>query len=204
METVYLIFAIVGSSLILFQFILTVLGLGHHDLGGHDIAGHDVAGHDVTGGSHEAGHGSEPNWFFSLLTFRTLSAAITFFGLAGLAATKSFADPGPPLGIALLAGAAALVGVAKLMQFLSRLNFDGTIRIERAIGARGTVYLGIPGNRSGAGKVHVNVLSRTLEYNAVSPQDPLPTGAAIVVVTVLNADTVEVTSCNTPEGASHA
>jgi hypothetical protein len=82
------------------------------------------------------------------------------------------------------------------------------------VGAQGTVYLGIPGNRAGIGKVHVNVMNRTLEYNAVTLRDALPTGASIVVVGVINADTVEVAaaqlttspiaSSNTPERASHA
>jgi hypothetical protein len=203
METVYLICAIAGGTLIVCQFLLTLLGMGHHDLGGHDAGGHDVGGHDASHGGHDASHGSEPNWFFSMLTLRTLSAAFAFFGLAGMAASKSFAEPWPPLGIALLAGAAALVGVAKLMQLLVKLNVDGTIRIERAVGARGTVYLGIPAKRSGIGKVHVNIHNRTVEYNAVTPQETLPTGAAIVVVNVVNADTLEVTSSSTPEGASH-
>src|SRR2546422_626914 len=125
MDTIYLVCAIAGGTLIVCQFLLTVLGIGgDHDFGGHDMGGHDLGGHDGAAGGHEVGHGTEPNWFFSLLTFRTLSAAVAFFGLAGLAASRSFAEPWPPLCIALLAGAAALLGVAKLMQLLVRLNVD--------------------------------------------------------------------------------
>ena len=75
---------------------------------------------------------------------------------------------------------------------MSRLNLDGTIRIDRAVGSHGTVYLSIPGAKSGAGKVHINQLNRTVEYKAVTSQEPLPTGAKIVVVRIVNADTVEV------------
>lgn len=203
MDTMYLICAIIGGTLIVCQFLMTVLGLsGDHDVGGHDFAGHEApaGGHDI--GQHEVGHGSEPTWFFSLLTFRTLSAAMGFFGLAGLAASKAFTEsPWPSLIIALLAGGAALFGVAKLMAFLTQLNVDGTVRIDRAIGARGTVYLTIPGNRAGPGKVHVDLLGRSLEYNAITPQGALPTGAPIVVVGVVNADTVLVTS-STPIGSN--
>ena len=199
METVYLICAAIGGTLIVCQFLVTILGLGgHHDLGGghdvgggHDMGGHDTAGHDASG-QHEAGHGAEPNWFFSLLTFRTLTAAFAFFGLAGLASIRLELDPLVGLVIALAAGALAFVVVGWLMRLMTRLNVDGTIRIERAVGSHGTVYLSIPGARSGVGKVQVNQNDRTVEYNAVTSQEQLPTGAKIVVVSIVNADTVEV------------
>ena len=49
-------------------------------------------------------------------------------------------------------------------------------------GATGTVYLSVPGNRAGAGKVHVTVLNRKLEYKAVTSEPTLPTGSQVVVV----------------------
>jgi membrane protein implicated in regulation of membrane protease activity len=197
MQTVYLICAVVGGTLIVCQFLAILVGLGgHHDLGGHDAGGHDLGGHDGVAhdgaGHHEAGHGSEPNWFFSLLTLRTLTAAFAFFGLAGLAASGADMEPVQSLAIALGAGALAILAVGWLMRLLIKLNVDGTVRIERAVGARGTVYLSVPGARSGVGKVHVNQLNRTIEYKAVTAQDQLPTGAEIVVVGIVGADTVEV------------
>lgn len=200
METVYMICAAVGGTLIVCQFLLTLLGVGaHHDMGGghdmdvssHDMGGHDAGGHDATG-HHESGHESQLNWFFSKLTFRTLSAAFAFFGLAGLACIRLQVDPILGLAIALGAGALAIVVVGWLMQLLSRLNVDGTIRIDRAVGSRGTVYLSVPGAKSGVGKVHVTVLNRTIEYKAITSQEQLPTGAKIVVVGIVNGDTVEI------------
>jgi hypothetical protein len=208
METVYMVCAAVGGTLIVCQFLLTLLGLGgHHDMGGHEMGGHDIGGHDVgdhdmvghdtaghdSSAHHESGHESQPNWFFSKLTFRTLSAAFAFFGLAGLACIRlEVAPPILGLAIAVAAGALAIVVVGWLMQMLSRLNVDGTLRIERAIGSRGTVYLSVPGAKSGVGKVHVSLLNRTVEYKAITSQEQLPTGAKIIVVSVVSADTVEI------------
>ena len=101
-------------------------------------------------------------------------------------------EPIACLAIAAGAGAAAFFLVAWLMQLLSRLNVDGTIRIERAVGSLGTVYLSIPGAKIRRGKVLVNQLNRTVEYKAITSQDQLPTGAKIVVVSIVSADTVEV------------
>src|ERR1700731_3790824 len=94
MDTAYLICALVGGTLVICQFLLTLLGLGgHHDAGGdHDIAGHDAGGHDAAGHDTEHdhhGHSSAASWFLSILTFRTLTAGVAFFGLTGPALTKA-------------------------------------------------------------------------------------------------------------------
>jgi hypothetical protein len=160
--------------------------------GSHDAAGHDEA-------SHEAG----ASWFFSMLTFRTLSAAFAFFGLAGLACLRFEMEPLESMAIALGAGAVALVVVGWLMQMLTRFNVDGTVRIERAVGSHGTVYLSIPGAKAGVGKVHVNLLNRTIEYKAVTSQQQLSTGAKIIVVGIVSGDTVEVAPAAEPERTAH-
>jgi hypothetical protein len=208
METVYMVCAAVGGTLIVCQFLLTILGLGgHHDVGGHDAGGHDFVGHEPGGhdasGHHEPGQESEPNWFLSQLTFRTLTAACAFFGLAGLATIRFEMEPIAGLVIAVAAGACALLVVAWLMRALSTLNVDGTVRIERAMGSSGIVYLSIPGAKAGIGKVHVNLLHRTVEYKAITSQEQLPTGAKIVVVGIVSADTVEVSPAPDSQRTNH-
>ena len=76
METVYLVCAVVGGTVLVCQFVMTLLGLG----GDHDAGGdHDVA-HDA--GHHEAGHDHDSSWLVGVLTFRTLVAALAFFGVS--------------------------------------------------------------------------------------------------------------------------
>jgi hypothetical protein len=195
-ETIYLICAIAGGTLLVCQFLFGLIGLGdHHDAGGdHDF--HDPGGHDAPGGhDHHGGHEAQHSWFVGLLTFRSIVAALTFFGLAGLASTVNLKhEPVVSLGIALGAAAAALFGVAYLMRMLHRLKSDGTVRIERAVGQSGTVYLTIPGQKAGVGKVTLTLQNRTVEYQALTPHEPLPTGSKVKVTAVLGPDTVEVAS----------
>src|SRR5262245_6962375 len=139
METVYLVCAVAGGTLLLCQFLLGLIGLGGHDAG-HGF-GHADAGHD----GHDAGHEGISAWYLGLLTFRTVTAALTFFGLAGLAATAAEMHPAVAGLVALAAGGAALYLVAFLMRTLHRLKADGTVRLERAVGTTGTVYLRVPG-----------------------------------------------------------
>ena len=195
MESMYLICALVGGTLLACQFLLSVLGLGgHHDVGGHDL--HDVGGHDAPAGDHADTHDSHAEslatWFVSLLTFRTLVAALTFFGLAGLAGTREWEEGPTSFLVALAAGAAALFLVATLMRSLSRLKAEGTVRMDRAVGKSGTVYLRIPGQKAGAGKATLNLQNRTVECQAITAHRELPTGAQVVVVAVVGPDTVEV------------
>ena len=149
MEGVFIACAALGGTLMVGQFILSLIGFGHHADLDHDFSGdvgHDVGGHDADGqhGTHDdaqshADHGN--NWFLKALSLRTLVAAITFFGLAGLASVKADVTGPQSLLIAFASGVAALYGVYYIMQSLYRLKADGTERISRAIGAEGTVYL---------------------------------------------------------------
>jgi hypothetical protein len=185
-ENIYLFCAIAGGTLLICQFLLSLLGMGHHDA---DAGGHDVP-HDTHHDSHGGEHGS---WFVGVLTFRSLVAAITCFGLTGLTATHNMAlESAPAFALSLAAGVGVLFLVAYLMQLMHQLKSDGTVRIERAVGKSATVYLTIPGAKTGAGKVTLNLQNRTVEYQAVTLHEQLPTGAKVVVTGVLGPDTVEV------------
>src|SRR5437016_912426 len=99
-ETFFLVCAIVGGTLLLCQFLMSLIGFGdHHDAcGDHDF--HDAGGHDAHGD--HADHGDQAGhhtWFVGVLTFRSIVAAITFFGLGGLTATVNFHQD-PPQAIA--------------------------------------------------------------------------------------------------------
>lgn len=203
MATIFLIFAVLGGTVLVCQFVLTLVGLGGdgdvpddlpddmpHDFshGGFD-AGHDVdaggAGHDVHSGGHDAAHGHDSSWLFGIISFRTLVAAFAFFGLAGLAAEA--AEFGLPLQlmIAVASGAAAMFGVHALMKMLSKLGEDSTIRIQRAIGQEGTVYVPIAAHRARPGKVQLKLQNRLMEFEAVtSSADKLATGTRVCVVAV--------------------
>jgi hypothetical protein len=131
-------------------------------------------------------------------------AALTFFGLGGLAAMQARLDDAFTVVVAVAAGGGAMFLVAALMRGLGKLRADGTVRIERAVGKTGTVYLKVPAHKGGAGKVHLQLQNRTVEYQAVTPSEELPTGAKVVVVNVIGSDTVEVIPA-TPSGSpTHA
>lgn len=193
MLLVYGICAAIGGTLLVCQFILTLIG-------GGDFDGGDVDFGDLP----DAGAAHASNWFLSAVSYQTLVAALTFFGLAGLASLSAEIPALGAFAIAITAGFGALYGMHTMMQSLSRLRADGTTRVEKAVGVAGVVYLRIPAKRSGAGKVHIVLQGRTLELQAMTDGDTLPTGATIVVTEILGPDLVAVESTESAKELSHA
>jgi hypothetical protein len=171
LQTIYLGAAVAGGFLLLVQLALALLG-GDGDA--------DVDGPDA---EHPEGHG---------ISFRTVVAFVTFFGIGGMAARGFGAGAWSGLLIALACGALAfwLVGLAMLQ--LSRLRSSGNVDPRNAIGAQAKVYLTIPGLDGGDGRVTVPVQGRSMQFRAVTRGPQIPTGRFCKVVGVRGEDTLEV------------
>jgi hypothetical protein len=200
-----------GGTIMILQFILTLVGLAGHGSGGdlgHDVGG-DVhgGGVDVHGGAADGAHSTNgdafhhgTNWLFSVVSFRTVVAAFCFFGLAGLIADSAEASAPVTISAAVGGGLTAMFGVYFLMRYFYSLKADGTVRIWSAVGRSATVYVPVPAHKSGSGKIQINLQNRTMEYLAMTAGEHLPTGARVVVTDVLTSDTLEVQGAPEPEG----
>jgi membrane protein implicated in regulation of membrane protease activity len=216
LNIIFLVAAIVGGTVMVCQFVLTLMGMGDdggvaaHDAGagfdGSDIGadvGGDLAG-DFDGGVIEhhtsaatAADGefvhTDSSWLFGVLSFRTLITGAAFFGVAGRAAKASDASNGTALVIALGAGLAAMYGMYWLMRAIAGLTSSGNQRISSALGRRATVYIPIPADRKGAGKVQISMQNRIVEFQAVTDEpERLKTGETVEVVAITGSDQVRV------------
>ena len=80
-------------------------------------------------------------------------------------------------------GFMALVGIAWLMKISMKLQSNGNLNLGYAIGRVGTVYIPIPENMKGSGKINLTVQERFVEIGAVTPCDrKLMTGESVRVV----------------------
>lgn len=199
MTTVFVICAAIGCTVLVFQFVLTMIGLGGEafdlDISGDVDADIDMdldADVDFDADGDHSHVGS--TWLFGVISFRTVIAALAFFGLFGLAADKAGATAIYTLLIAAAAGLAAMYGVYWMYRAMDSLKSEGTVRIGRAVGREGTVYVTVPAENSGNGKIQINLQNRTMEYLALTPGHKLPPGAKVVVTNVITSDTVEVES----------
>jgi membrane protein implicated in regulation of membrane protease activity len=195
METLYLLCATIGGTILVVQTILLVIGGGHGE--GDFDAGDLHDGHFDGHVGHDHGHGADHaadhagDTFLKLLSFKTLVAFVTFFGLGGLACLQAGLSSVPSLAIALGAGFLALYLVAYLMTAMSRLQSKGNIDFKNAVGERGRVYLRVPGSNAGLGKITLALQGRTVECKAVTRGPDIPSGSDVRVVSVA-ADTLEV------------
>jgi hypothetical protein len=215
MTIVFVVCAVVGTTVLVLQFLLALLGLGGdavgievpHDLGGgdHDFAGevHGEVGHDgPADGEHGEAHAPSQEAathaphssasLFRVLSLRTIVAALAFFGLAGRAAESVNCPPFTSLMIAVAAGLGAMYAVYAMLQGMRSLRAEGTVHIHRALGREAVVYLHIPSRQSGAGKIQINLQNRTMEYLATTLGEAIPSGSTVVVTKILGSDTVEV------------
>lgn len=95
--------------------------------------------------------------------------------------------------LASLVGIGMVAAVMYMFKALSSMQQSGNINLyQSAIGCHGTVYLRIPGSRSGEGKVQISINGSIREYNAVTDDSELPTGTPVQVVEVLDPRTVVV------------
>ena len=173
MEVVYLVSAGLGVTLLLLQLLSGVLGIGDDD--GSDDTPDDSG-----------------NWLVSVLTLRSIGTALTFFGLIGMAGLRAGWDRPIHVLVALAAAGGSLYAVVALMRSFQRLGKAPVVRLEEAVGQTGKVYLRIPANDAGCGKVTMVLNGQSMEVLARTKGEELPTGSTVVVYGVLDASTLEV------------
>lgn len=174
-EQVFWGISLIFSVLFIIQFVVSLLGLDFD----HD-ADFEVGGSSAVDGGYTL------DADFTLLSVRSIIAFFTFFGWTGVIALRSGASTLVALGFASAAGFVAMFIVGYMLYLFSKLNEDGNIDINEALFQVGEVYLAIPSEEKGHGKVHVKIQGSLREMDAVTKGAPLPTGAPIRIVEILN------------------
>jgi hypothetical protein len=92
-----------------------------------------------------------------------------------------------------------------LFKQVYNLQHTGTENIRNALGLSATVYVPIPAKRGGAGKVTFRLQNRVAEYQAVTDdEERLKTGEKVVVVGIVNSDTVRVARAEKQSASAQA
>jgi len=174
---IYIACAIAGGTVLIGQTSLNLFGLGDADT---DVDP-DVDVDDIEGGDD-----------LNFLSIRALAGFLTFFGLVGWGGASSGWPTGVHVGAAFLAGAMVMVVVAIIMRFFRRMQSTGNLKPEGVVGSNATVYLKIPGKRSGKGKITVSIQGRSMEYEATTAGEELPSGSECRILRMTTENTFEV------------
>lgn len=183
MLSLFWIFAITGSLVLIIQSILLLIGFGEDgDVdGGLDVDG-DV---DVDVDFDSEGMDSlEGGLEFPFFTLKSLTGFIGGFGWGGLIMLKAGKTVSASIIVAFIVGIILSLSVSSLLFLLSKLKNSGNLNLRNALGKTGSVYLFIPEKEQGTGIVQVVVQDSLRELKAVSKGEKIPTGARIKVVGV--------------------
>ena len=182
LEKVYWIIAIPTTIILILQLILTVMG-GDVDA---DIETEPDIASDLEG---DTG--------FTVFSFKSILGFFTIFAWAGLACIDSGLGMFLTLLFSGIAGVVMMFIVSYLLYYLTRLHESGTMVMENAIDKTGEVYLRIPAERQGLGKVQVNFQGSLRELDAMTDDDnEIPTGSLIQVLEIINNQYLLVTKVN--------
>ena len=236
--TLFLICTVVGGTVFVCQFLLSIFSVGGHIPGAHHLHMHVGDIHDAdtehsTSNFLQAAHnaiphgglapkslpssrmggfwhhalgmrhvrgGSGESWLGGMISFQGIVAATTAFGLAGMAALSQGWWSWVILLVAFGTGACASAFVAVMMRTLMQMDDDGTVQTQDCVGSPGSVYLSVPANNSGMGKVLIHVQGRTMEYQAITwVEKELAIGDEIIVVGVHAPGVLEISpAANVP------
>ena len=149
------------------------------------------------GGGPDAAETSHLGSGMNLLTFRNFINFLIGFGWTAILLEKSIPATGLRMLIAIVVGLILVVLVMLLFKWLTDMQQSGNINVYKsAVGCEGTVYLTIPGERAGEGKIQITISNAVREYAAVTDGPTLKTGVRIRVVEVVSANTMLVEEIN--------
>ncbi len=165
-EKVYWVMALISSLIFMGMAVMTFIG-GDADGDAGD------ADADVDA---DAGIG------FQFITVKNLTGFFAIFSWTGLACIDSGLGIGMTVVVSAIAGLCMMVLMAAIFYMMSKLAESGTLVMNNAIGKMGEVYLKIPANRGGFGKVQIKVQGSVRELDAITDEDTEIQSPTIVIV----------------------
>jgi membrane protein implicated in regulation of membrane protease activity len=176
--------AIVASLVFVVQMILTLIGMDGHDVDtGFDMA--DFG--DTDASTMDTGGG------LSLFSIRSLVNFLVGFGWSGVSFHKLIGNN------ILLVLVSVVVGLVFVWLFFyirkqtRKLEANGAFDIRNCEGKTANVYLRIPGNNKGKGKIQISINGAFHEIDALTDGDDISTGQKVKITEVIDGETLRVT-----------
>jgi len=176
------IVTLTSSLIFIIESIMTFIGADAGDAGSIDMD-FDTGFDDLS--SVDGGSGS------NLYTFRNFVNFCLGFGWTAIILRPKISRTGILILVSVVVGVLLVTVVMYLFKWLSSMQQSGNINVySSAVGCHGRVYLTIPGERKGNGKVQISINNSIREYEAVTDGDTIHNGKTIKVTEVIDADTL--------------
>ena len=167
---IYWAIAIVSSIVFLIQTIVSLIGIGDFET---DL---DVGG----------GDGMDSSGFSDLLSMRNAINFLLGLGWSGVCFYDRISNGFILALVSIIFGLAFVAIFIYVFKKMMKLESNGAFDINTAIGKTCDVYLRIPANRSGTGKVQISFSGSVQELDAVTDGEMIPSGSKVTVVEILN------------------
>lgn len=171
LEQVFFWIAVVASVLLVVQIVMLLVSFGT----GADIDGN--GDFDMNDGDADTDGG------LSLFTVKSITAFFALGGWCGFASATFMPDNvWAPILIAVVTGIAALLGVGFAMRGVAKLQCSGNLVTEKLVGMKATVYVSVPAQRSGRGKITLTAQGKFMELDAVTDGERLSVDEQVTIL----------------------
>ena len=162
LQRIFAFIAIPATAVLLIQTVLIFFGIGDAEADDGDIPAD-------TG--------------LALFSIRGIVAMLCIGGWSGIVLGDTPLSDPIVIILSVIIGLAALFGMAFLIKLILRLQSSGNIQLSNAIGKVGQVYLTIPANGTGSGKVNIIIQETFTEVQAITRDtSAIKTGETVRVV----------------------
>lgn len=159
------------TLIFLVQVVMTFIGMDASDGLNADFSG------DMAASDHDS---------FQLFSVRNLINFLLSFSWTGITLYNTIENTTVLILISFLIGAAFVALFFFVMKALHRLSEDNTFKLANAIGKTASVYISIPANKKGAGKVQVSVNGSIHEIEAITENEKLDSGTMVRINEIIN------------------
>jgi membrane protein implicated in regulation of membrane protease activity len=162
--------AIPASTLFVIQTVMTFVGSDSSDGIRADFDG------DLTGGDAP----------FQLFSLRNLINFLLGFSWMGISFYTTFANKPLLIFLSLVVGVSFVVLFFLIIKQLQKLAENNSFNISNTLNQTAEVYLTIPANKKGKGKIMISVKGAFHELEAMTENDQIQSGAVVKVVKIEN------------------
>ena len=159
--------ALIASAIFVVQTILTFIGSDASDGVNADFDGN-------------LDHADAP---FQLFSLRNLINFLLGFGWAGVAFYATITNKFLLIALATICGIVFVMLFFLLIKQIMKLTEDNTFNIENLKGKTGEVYLNIPPQKSGKGKILISINGSNHELDAMTNSEEMIRSSSVVKVT---------------------
>lgn len=167
---IFWLIAIPASLIFVFQTIMTFLGSDSYDGLQPDFDG-DVSGSDSP---------------FQLFSLRNLVNFLLGFSWTGISFFNTISNKPLLIASSLAVGVLFVFIFFLIIKQVQKLAEDNSFNISNTLNKTADVYLTIPGNKTGKGKIMISVNGSFHELDAMTEDEKILSGAVVKVVKIEN------------------